>query len=363
MHLLKWLESANCSVVGMESTGVYWKPVHHILSTRCEVVLGNSREIRQRPGKKTDKADATWIAELLAHDLITPSFVPPPGIAALRDLTRTRIALVQSRTQAKNRVHKLLEDTNIKLASVATDIFGKSGRRIMEALIAGEAHPSTLANMALGLLRRKRGELELALHGNFTTHHAKLLRLSLDLIDELDRQIQELDEEIGRAIKPYETEIMMLDSIPGIDQIAARDIIAEIGTDMQRFGSSARLASWAGVCPGNNESAGKRKSGKTRKGSKWLRRTLTQCAWAARKTDTYLGRRFSALERRLGGKKAAVAIAHQILVIVWHLLREGTLYEEKRYGLMTQQQEERRLKRHVEELKRLGYNVTLEKAA
>lgn len=363
LELLDWLRAADCKVVAMESTGVYWKPVHHILSGSCTVVLGNAHEIRQRPGKKTDKADAEWIAELLAHGLITASFVPPPPIAALRDLTRMRVSLVQCRTQEKNRVHKILEDTNIKLASVATDIFGKSGRAMLAALISGETDPAVLAEKALGRLKRKKGELELALHGNFTPHHAKLIELSLRHINELDSEIAELEQEIEKVVEPLRPELAILESIPGVAETAARAIIAEIGTDMQRFGSAGRLASWAGMCPGNNESAGKRKSGKTRKGSKWLRRILTECAWAVRKSDSHLGRRFRHFERRLGGKKAAVAVGHQILVIVWHLLHTGTLYEEERYGRLTPKQEERRRSRLVKELERLGYTVTVEKLA
>ena len=282
--------------------------------------------MRRRPGHKTDPADACWIAELLAHGLIRPSFIPPPPIRALRDLTRTRVALVQTRSQTKNRVYKILEDANIKVASVVTDLFGTSGRRMLAALIVGERDPKRLAALALGKLRRKVPDLELALNGQFTTHHAQIIQASLELIDLLDRQLRDLDRQIGDLVAPLTPQIEQLSSLPGVEVTAARAILAEIGTDMSRFGSDARLASWAGLCPGNNESAGKRRRGRARKGNRYLRRVLVQCAWAARKTPTYLGRTFRRLEVRLGGKKAAVAVAHKLLVIVYHLLNEGTHY-------------------------------------
>jgi transposase len=284
--LSDWLTESHCPVVALESTGVYWRPVYHVLAGTVEVLVGNARELRPRPGKKTDPADATWIAELLAHGLIRPSFVPPPAISALRDLTRTRVALVQTRTQAKNRVHKVLEDTNVKLSSVVTDLFGTSGRRMLAALIAGERDPRPLAALALGRLRQKLPQLELALAGEFTAHHARLIQGALELIELLDRHIAELDQQIGELGQPLQPQITQLDSIPGVDETAARDILAEIGTDMSRFGAASRLASWAGMCPGNNESAGKRRHGRTRKGKRYLRRVLVQCAWATRNEGT-----------------------------------------------------------------------------
>ncbi len=264
--------------------------------------------------------DARWIAELLAHDLIRPSFIPPPPIQALRELTRTRGGLIQTRTQAKNRVTKVLEDTNIKVASVVADLFGVSGRRMLAALIAGERNPQVLANLAVRRLRRKLPELELALTGQCTEFHARLIQLSLELIDLPVQQIAILDQQIGALVAPLTPQIEQLTSLPGVEATAARAIFAEIGTDMSRFGSATRLASWAGVWPGNHESAGKQRRGRMRKGHRYLRRVLVQCAWAARKTPTYLGRTFRRLEARLGGKKAAVAIAHKLLVIVYHLL-------------------------------------------
>jgi transposase len=356
-----WLQAHQCPIVAIESTGVYWKPVYHVLSEAVEVHLANSRDVRQRPGKKTDKRDATWIAELLAHGLITPSFVPPPKIRALRDLTRTRVSLVQMCTQAKNRIYKILEDTNIKLASVVSDLFGKSARRMLEALVAGERDPAKLSAMALGTLRGKIPQLEVALEGQFTEHHAKLIKGALELVDVLGRQIAEMDQQLQELMSEMTPQLEQLDSIPGVSEITARDLIAEIGLDMQRFGSASRLASWAGLSPGNNESAGKRRKGRTRKGNRYLRRVLVQCAWATRKTSTFLGRTFRRLEARLGSKKAAMAVAHKILVIIYHLLREGTLYEEERYDRLLPKQEERERKRAIKALERLGFSVTLAK--
>ena len=363
LALSDWLTSHDCPVVALESTGVYWKPVYHVLAGTLEVLVGNAREMRPRRGKKTDKADATWIAELLAHGLIRPSFIPPPTLSALRDLTRTRVALVETRTQAKNRVHKVLEDTNIKLASVVTDLFGVSARRMLAALIAGERDAHKLAAMALGALRRKLPQLELALAGQFTEHHGRLIQVALDLIDLLNQQIADLDEQIGELVVPLQPQIEQLDSIPGVDVLAARHILSEIGTDMSRFGSHRRLAAWARVSPGNNESAGKRRHGRTGKGNRYLRRVLVQCAWAARKTPTFLGQTFRRLEGRLGKKKAAVAIAHKILVIVYHLLAEGTYYNEQRYDHLQPKQEERWRRHAVKTLERLGYSVVLAKTA
>ena len=268
LALLDWLSAQQCPVVAMESTGVYGRPVSHVLVGTMEVLVGNAHEMRRRPGRKTDKADARWIAELLAHGLIRPSFIPPPAIQALRDLTRTRVALVQTRSQAKNRVTKILEDTNIKLSSVVADLFGASGRRMLVALIAGEREPKALAALARGRLRRKLPQLEVALSGRFTPHHARLIQAALDLIDLLDRQIMDLNQQIGALVAPLVPQLEQLARIPGVETTSSRVLLAEIGTDMSRFGSAGRLASWAGVCPGNDESAGKRRRGRTRKGNR-----------------------------------------------------------------------------------------------
>ena len=366
-ELAGWLHEQECSVVGMESTGVYWKPIYHVLVSEIDhVIVGNPRDMRRRPGKKTDKLDADWISELLAHGLIASSFVPPPHIAALRDLTRTRATLVQTRSQAKNRVHKILQDTNIKLSSVVTDLFGKSGRAMLEALVSGERDPKRLRRLALGRLRSKLPQLELALEGEFTDHHGALIRLALEQVDVLDRQLSEIDARIANLASTNSAvsgAIEQLDSIPGIDQTAALAVVAEIGTEMDRFESDKRLASWAGLCPGNHESAGKRKSGRTRKGNRWLRRVLNQCAWAARKTDTFLGCTFRSLQSRIGGKKAAVAVAHKTLVIAYHLLSDGTLYDEEHYRRTNPHLEARWRQNAIRTLERLGFAVALQPAA
>ena len=289
--------------------------------------------------------------------------MPPPKSRALRDLTRTRVSLVQTRTQSKNRVYKILEDSKIKLASVVSDLFGKSARRMLDALVSGERDPQKLSAMALGTLRGKIPQLEVALEGQFTEHHARLIGGALELVDVLGRQIAEIDQALQELLSEVAPQLEQLESIPGVSDITARDIVAEIGLDMSRFGSAARLVSWAGLSPGNNESAGKRRKGRTRKGNKYLRRVLVQCAWATRKTSTFLGRTFRRLEARLGSKKAAMAVAHKILVIISHLLLEGTFYAEERYDRLLPRQEERERKRALKALERLGYAVTLDKVA
>jgi transposase len=257
----------------------------------------------------------------------------------------------------------VLEDTNIKLSSVVADLFGVSGRRMLAALIAGERDPNVLAALAKGRLRRKLSQLEVELTGQFTPHHARLIQGALDLIDLLDQQIADLNQQIGDLVAPLATQMEQLTSLPSVETTAARVILAELGPYMSRFGADSRLASWAGMCPGNDESAGKQRRGRTRKGNRYLRRVLVQCAWAAHKTPTYLGRTFRRLEARLGGKKAAMAVGHKILVIVYHLLAEGTLYDEERYDRLQPRQEEQQRKRAVKALERLGYQVTLERVA
>jgi len=361
--LMEWLVESGCELAAMESTGVYWKPVYHVLSKSLTVWVLNAHEVKQRRGKKTDRADAQWIAELVAHDLVQPSFVPPPHISALRDLLRMRTALVQSRTQAKNRALKVLEESNIKLSSFVSDPFGVSGRKMMQALMDGDKTPSEMADMAMGVMRSKIAQLEVALEGSFTKHHATLLRLNVQSVDLLDRQIAELDERIGTVIEPLRDQLEQLKTIPGVKETAARTVIAEIGTDMSRFVSAGRLSSWAGLCPGNNESAGKRKSGRTRRGNRYLRRILVQSAWATGKTDSFLGQTFRKLQARIGGKKAAVAVGHKILVIVFHLLNEGTFYDDGVYDRPSKIEEQRRKKRALDVLRQMGYDVDLKKIA
>lgn len=359
LSLQQWLTEKSCPIVVVESTGVYWKPVFHILSSTVEVLLANAQQVRQRPGKKRDAADAEWLAELLAHGLVTPSFIPPPEIGALRDLTRARVGLVQNRSQTMNRVYKVLEDTNLKFQSVMSDLFGVSGRAMLDGLVAGERDPQRLAQLARGVLRRKLPQLELALQGQFTEHHAMLIKQSLELIDLLTRQVAELDAQIELAVAAMAPELELLRTIPGVDLRTANTVLSEIGRDMSRFGSAKRLASWTKLSPGNNESAGKRYSGRTGRGNKYLKRVLVQCAWATRKTDTHLGRTFRRLEARLGGKKSAVAVAHRILVIIYHVLSNGEPYDESRYDHLAERQEGRTKLRALKMLEHLGYAVEL----
>lgn len=363
LELTDWLVSAHCPVVAMESTGVYWKPVHHILSAHLDMVVGNSRDIRVRRGKKTDKADAQWIAELLAHGLIVPSFVPSPEIAALRDLTRSRVQLVQMRASVKNRIYKILEDTNIKLASVVSDLFGVSGRAMLDALVSGERNAKKLASLAKSSLKKKIPQLEVALEGYFTEHHARLIQQNLEQIDLFSRHIKDLEERINQLLVPLAQPLEQLTSIPGVSTTSASAILGETGPDMSCFVTAGRLASWTKICPGNNESAGKRSSGKTGQGNKYLKRILVQCAWTTRKTETFLGLTFRRLEKRLGGKKAAVAVAHKILVIVFCLLKEGVVYDEQRYSDQERKGEEKRLARAKQILERVGYKIELAQTA
>jgi transposase len=289
--------------------------VYHVLVGTVAVLGGNARDIRPRPGKKTDKAEAAWIAELLAHGLIRPRFVPPPAISALRELTRTRVALVQTRPQAKNRVHKVLEDTQSKRSRVLTELCGTSGRQMLAALIAGECAPKRLSARAVGRWRHKLPQLALALAGQCTVHHGRRIQGAVDLIALLEQQRADRDQHSGEGVTPLQPPLAPLDSIPGVDRMAAREIMAEIGVEMSRFGSAGRLAAWARVAPGHHDRAGQRRSGRTGTGHRYVRRIWVQCAWAARKTPTLLGRTFRRLAGRLGKKKAAVAIAHTILVL------------------------------------------------
>jgi transposase len=359
-----WLIECDCPIIAIESTGVYWRPVYHVLSRAgIEVLLANPHHVKQRKGKKTDRKDARWIAELLAHDLISPSFIPSPEITRLRDLTRLRTTLVNERTQHKNRVDKVLQDTNIKLSTVVSHLFGVSGRLMLDQLVSGNSDPEQLAQLAKGVLRKKIPAIKKSLNGIFTQHHALLIQMSLQNIDLLTEQILHLDAEIADAVAPFQQAIDRLETIPGISTTSARIIVSEIGTDMTRFGSPDRLASWAGMCPGNNVSAGKRRSGRTRKGNRHIRRILTEAAWTTSQTSSGLGHKFARLRDRMGGKKAAVAVGHTILVIVYHLLAEGTTYDEGRYGDLSRKQEERLVRRSLKTLARLGYTVTAEKQA
>lgn len=333
IKLRDWLSANGCTHVAMESTGVYWKPIYNILEDHFHILLVNAKHIKAVPGRKTDVCDAEWIAKLLRHGLLKGSFIPPKPIREMRDLTRYRTSLIQERAREIQRVQKVLEDANIKLASVATDISGVSGRAIIQAIISGQDDPKLLTELARGRLRSKTGELERALKGMITDHHRLLLTRMLAHIEFLDQAIEKLDAEIEEKMRPFAAEARRMATVPGIKGRATEEILAETGTDMSAFPTSANIASWAGVCPGNNESAGKRKSGKTRPGNPWLRAALVRAAWAASRTKgTYFHAQYNRLVARRGKKKAILAVAHALLVVVYHVLREGTNYRELGYN-------------------------------
>jgi transposase len=330
LELADWLDAHGVGPVAMESTGVYWKPVWHLLEGRFELLLINAQHIRKVPGRTTDVKDAEWIARLLQHGLLSASFVPPPPIRPLRDLTRQRTELIRDRAAVANRIQKALEDANIKLAGVATDVLGKSGRAMIAGLIRGDDDPQRLAELALGTLRRKRPELRRALQGRVTEHHRFVLGMLMDQLRHLEDLIERYTARIEEAMAPFAAAEQRLMTIPGVGRKAAEVIVAEIGTDMGRFPSAGHLSSWAGMCPGNDQSAGQRRSGKTTKGSPWLRATLVQVAWAAvHAKATIFGVLYRRWARRLGKKKALVAVGHKVLVIAYHLLRDQADYRER----------------------------------
>jgi transposase len=363
LALADWLAAAGCTHVALESTGVYWQPVYNLLEDRFQLLLANARHIKAVPGRKTDVRDCEWLADLLRHGLLQPSFVPARPQRELRELTRHRQALVRERTAVANRLQKTLEGANIKLAAVATDILGVSGRRILDALVAGTTDAEALAELAKGALRRKLPQLQQALAGRVGAHQRFLIAQHLAHLDFLEEHLAQVSAEIVDRLRPLQDGLARLDTIPGVGQDMAEALVAEIGTDMTRFPSAARLASWAGMCPGNDESAGKRRSGKTRKGNPWLRALLVQAAHAAaRRKNTYLAALYGRLAARRGKKKAAVAVGHTILVIVYHMLRRGTEYQElgpRWFDERDRQAVERRLVRRLEAL---GHKVTLEPA-
>jgi transposase len=349
----------------MESTGVYWKPVFHILeSCHISVLLVNAQHIKQVPGRKTDVKDCQWIAQLLQHGLLKASFVPPQPIRELRDLTRQRSQLVAERASAANRVQKVLEDANIKLASVATDVLGASGRAMLEAMITGNSDPEQLADLAKQRLRKKIPLLQEALYGRVTDHHRFMLRMHLDHVKHLEELIERLSDRVIEVMAPFEEKVGQVKSIPGISQRVAEMVVAEIGTNMDQFPSSGHLASWAGMCPGNNESAGKRQSGHINKGNRWLKSALVQAAWAASHTKgTYLAALYKRLARRRGSKRALVALGHSMLVMVYHILKKGTTYEELGPTYLEHLEPERLKGQLVKRLEKLGYQVVLEPQA
>ncbi len=427
LQLLDWLKAADCTHVAMEATGVYWKPIYNILEGHFELLVVNAQHIKAVPGHKTDVHDAEWIADLLQHGLLKSSFIPSTEQRELRDLTRYRTTVVEERVRAVNRLQKTLEDTNLKLGDVVTDILGKSGRAILDALLAGERDPRVLADLARGRLKAKRAQLEEALVGTLKPHHHFMLTEHLGHVDLLDKAIARVGAEIEARMGPllapspeqspsgsqsepepspvdcqpepeqspsgsqseqspsgsqsepepspvdqqpeqspltWAQAVVLLCSIPGISQRAAEGILAEIGLQMSRFKSAKHLASWAGMCPGNHESAGKRMSGKTNKGSPWLRKLLVQAAHAAGRTkDTYLSAQYGRLAARRGKKKATIAVGHSLLVIIFHVLQQRKPYQELGSNFFDEQERQRLEKRLVQRLEKLGYEVSLEPVA
>jgi transposase len=362
--LAQWLASFGVTRVGMESTGCYWRPVWQLLEDQLECWLLNAAHLHHVPGRKTDVADAAWIAQLVEHGLVRPSFVPPRPIRELRELTRYRKTQIQERSREVQRPGQGAGRTpGPELSSVATDIIGVSGRAMLEALVAGTHDPEVLAALAKGRLRTKLPALRAALAGRFRTdHHGLLVAQILAHVDYLDEAIAVLSARIEQVIAPFAEQVALLDTIPGVDQRAAEVIVAEIGPDMGQFPTAAHLASWAGVCPGNNESAGKHRSGRTRKGSKWLGGCLSEVAKAASRTKgTYLNAQYHRLRGRRGPGKATMAVAHSVLVIAYHVLDQGVAYQELGDDYFQQRHSaERHQRQLVRQLERLGHKVTLE---
>lgn len=361
LALRDWLTAHGVTHVALESTGVYWKPVYYVLEDAFRCLLVNAAHMHNVPGRKTDVQDCAWIAQLLEHGLLRGSFVPPVPIRELRDLTRYRKVLIQERTREAQRLHKVLEDAGIKLASVATDILGVSGRAMLEALVQGTTDAEVLAELARGRLRTKLPVLQQALTGQFRRHHAFLLSELLAHLDYLEEAVDRLSARIEEQLRPFAAVVASLDAIPGVNQRVIEGVVAEIGVDMRRFPSDRHLTSWTGICPGQRESAGKHTSGKTRNGNRWLRTTLTEAALAAiRVKDSRLAARYRRVMRHRGHKKAVVAVAHTILVIIYHLLKDQVSYQELGATYLEQRDREHATRRYVKQLERLGHRVSLE---
>jgi transposase len=355
------LAANECTHVAMEATGVYWKPVWHILDDgEFALVLANAAHVKNVPGRKTDVNDAMWLAQLLAHGLIRSSFVPDLQTQEMRTLMRTRKQLTRESSRHVQRVQKTLEDANIKLDSVLSDVMGKSGRAMIEALIAGETNPVKLASLAHPRVRASQDELRESLRGRVTKHHRFLLRLHLDQIDALDAAISKIDVQVEAELGPFRTAVEQVTSVPGVKKVAAEVILSEIGIDMSRFPSVAHLISWACLCPRNDESAGKRRSSRVRKGSVWLKTTLVQSAWAAvKKKDSYLQAQFYRIRARRGDNKAILAVAVSILTAIYHMLKDGTMYHDLGRNYFDRRSTEIQKQRLINRLAELGYAAQL----
>jgi transposase len=363
LALADWLQAVGCTHVAMESTGVFWKPVYNLLEGQFTLLLVNAQHIKAVPGRKTDVKDCEWLADLLRHGLLKPSFVPDRAQRELRELTRYRTTLVGERSAEINRLQKTLEGANIKLAAVASSIVGKSAREMLDALVAGASDPAALAQLARGRLREKLPQLEQALQGQFAAHQRFLVAQQLAHLDYLDEAIERLSTEIAERLHPFEVTLTQLQTIPGVGRRAAEIIVAEMGTDISRFPSAGHLAAWAGMAPGNNESAGKRRSGKTRQGNPHLRTLLVETGQAAGRTkDTYLAAQYRRLAARRGQRRAALAVGHTILGIIYYLLKRGTTYQELGGDYFDEQDRQGVERRLVRRLEALGNKVTLEPA-
>ena len=360
LTLVDWFTHAGCESVAMESTGVYWKPVFNLVESVVKVVLVNAQHVKALPGRKTDVQDCEWLAELHLHGLVRASFIPPREIRELRDLVRTRTKLIAERARHVNRIQKVLEDANIKLGSVAADVLGVSGRLMLERLVAGETDAQALAELARGRMRSKRGELREALEGRVRAHHRVLLKTHLQLIDSLDAAVGTLTDQIEERMRPFVEIRDRLDRIPGIGPDVATVYISEMGVDPSPWPSYGHAASWAGLCPGHHESAGKRKSGRTRKGNRWLKTAFVQAAWSAQRANgTYLQAHFRRIRSHRGPKKAAVAVGHSLFVRCFQLVADGTEYFDLGGTYYDERRKERVARRMVQRLQDLGYAVTL----
>lgn len=365
LGLCDWLTEHGCTHAAMESTGVYWKPVWHVLESSFDLVLANAMHIRNVPGRKTDVNDAMWIADLLAHGLIRASFVPPTPVQELRDLTRTRKQLVREIAQHTQRLQKTLEDANIKLTGVLSNVLGTTGRALLEALVAGETNPDQLAELTRGRhLKATRAELVEALRGRVREHHRFLLKLHLGQIDALTAAVRDVEARVGETLTPFRERARLLTTMPGISETTAHVIVSEIGIDMSRFPTAGHLVSWAGFCPRSDESAGKRRSTRVRKGAPWLKTTLVQAAWAAvRKKDSYLRAQFLRLKSRRGPMKAIVAVAASMLTAAYHILRDGVPYRELTGSYFDARDRAKLAKRLIRRLSDLGVQVEVRSAA
>ncbi len=365
LALSAWLAEAGCTHVAMEATGIYWRPVWHVLSDgEVTLILANAAHVKNVPGRKTDVADAVWLADLLAHGLIRPSFVPEAATQEMRALLRTRKQLVREQASHVQRLQKTLEDANIKLSSVLTNIMGKSGRAIIEALIEKQTNPEGLLALVQKGVKAPAERIKAALTGRVTDRHRFLLRLHLQQIDALDAAIAAIDAEVDRGLDPFRQAVELLRSIPGVSDLTAQVIVSEIGTDMSRFPTAGHLISWAGLCPRNDESAGKRRSNRLRHGAAWLKTTLVQCAWAAtRKKASYLQAQFQRLRHRRGPKKAVCAVAASILTAAYHMLRDGTFYQDLGPDHFRRTSPETHAKRLAQQIAKLGFTCTIAPAS